>query len=85
MEQPPASILFIAQLHQLNGMLKLGVIPNPGTNKRSRPEPDKARFELQLLEVLREKTAGNLDAEEQEVLDEMIDALGKAIATLEAR
>ena len=75
LRRPDPSLLLIIQLHQLQAMLHLGLIPNPATGQPGPPNLDGARFELALLEILEEKTRGNLDAEEERFLLEIIAAL----------
>lgn len=79
---PKPSFLLIVQLHHLQAMLQLGLIPNPATGNPNAPNPAKARHELALLEILREKTAGNLSEEEASMLDQVIDTLGRALAEI---
>jgi hypothetical protein len=76
---PQPSFTLIVQLHHLQAMLQLGLIPNPATGKPNPPNPAKARHELALLEILEEKTQGNLTDEEQKLLDEVITATRNAL------
>jgi hypothetical protein len=76
---PPPSFLLIVQLHQLQAMLSLGVIPNPTTGQPNPVDHHRARHELALLEILREKTNGNLDDEEETLLVEVIHSLRTAL------
>lgn len=78
-EMPPPSFLFIVQLHHLQAMLQLGMLPNPATGQPNPVNMAKAKHELALLEILREKTAGNLDDEEAAVLDEVIGAISEVV------
>lgn len=63
------------------GLIQLGEIPNPATGTRER-NLAYARYTIQLLEVLAQKTAGNRDREEDAYLERMLDdlktRLGKA-------
>lgn len=78
-ERPQPSFLLIVQLHHLQAMLKLGQLPNPMTGTPDRPDYIAARHELALLEILREKTSGNLTEEESRLLDEVIGSLQAAM------
>lgn len=77
---PKPSFLLVIQLHHLQAMLQLGLIASPATGNPIAPNPAKARHELALLEILRDKTAGNLTGEEAKVLDDVIDTLNRALA-----
>lgn len=54
------------------GLINIGSVPDP---VRGEPvfEPEKARIFLDLLEVLQEKTRGNLTPEEDAFLEEAIE------------
>lgn len=54
-----------------NGMINLGHIPHPETNQTEQ-DLDSARHTIGLLEMLREKTRGNLHPEEQHLIDSLI-------------
>ncbi|MCC6545813.1 DUF1844 domain-containing protein [Candidatus Sumerlaeota bacterium] len=77
--QPQPGFLLIVQLHHLQAMLQLGAIVNPLTGKANPPNLDKARHELALLDILREKTAGNLTDEEDDILSRAISSINEAI------
>lgn len=49
-------------------LMELGEIPNPIT-KRSEFAAERAKFTIDLLEVVKEKTRGNLDDEDERFLD----------------
>lgn len=78
-QRPEPSFLLIVQLHQLQAMLKLGAIPNPATGTPDEVDIPAAQHELALLHVLREKTAGNLTGEEEQLLDQVIDSIHSVI------
>lgn len=50
-----------------NGLLGLGVIPNPKTGKE-RKNLELVKFTINILELIEEKTKGNLTGEEREFL-----------------
>ncbi len=78
---PAATFLNFLSGLASQGLMQVGAIPNPLSGERS-ANPDYARYTVQLLDVLRLKTAGNLDAEEQRYLDGMIAELGERLAKL---
>ncbi len=57
-----------------SALMSLGLSPDPTTGK---PEPDKqvARFNIDLLVVLKEKTKNNLNTEEQDLLTHILQDL----------
>lgn len=62
--------LFVTRL-SFQGMISLGVLENPITQRKEKNLPN-ARMLLDDLVMLREKTEGNLDPEEQEFIDQVI-------------
>jgi hypothetical protein len=63
------------------GLMQLGELPNPIDGIRS-VHLARARYTLELIAILREKTAGNRTAEEDEYLDAMQDELTDRYADL---
>ena len=51
-----------------SGMVQLGEVPNPETG-RIEENLEMARHTIDMLDMLRQKTLGNLDAEESRILD----------------
>ena len=51
--------------------MAMGLAPNPTTHKTEKDLP-MARFHIDLLVLLKEKTKNNLEAEEQQFLDSVI-------------
>ncbi len=49
-------------------LVQLGEVPNPETNALE-PDVDMAHHSIGILEMLQEKTAGNLSPEEQQLLE----------------
>ncbi|MEN9281628.1 MAG: hypothetical protein RL594_563 [Bacteroidota bacterium] len=68
------TFLNIIHVYQFEGMVALGKMLNPATNQLSKNE-DHARYVVDLLEIIKEKTAGNLDAEESRFLDQTLSTL----------
>ncbi len=83
-ELPEPSFLAIIQLHQIQAMLHLGLLPDPQSGQPAPVDTARARFELELLGILREKTSGHLDPEETELLEEVISSLEHAISVRES-
>lgn len=65
----------ITVLLATQGMINIGAVPDPIT-RETRSDPEKAMVFLQLLEVLREKTRGNLTGDEEEFLNSAIENMG---------
>jgi len=74
--------LFVARL-SLQAMMSLGILENPLTGSRSLNLAS-ARMLLDDLLMLREKTEGNLAAEEQAHLEKVIQDLSLAVERAEA-
>jgi hypothetical protein len=68
--------LFLGLIHsfQAAAMQQLGKIPNPYTQKIERDLPQ-ARLSIDVLEMLRERTSGNLVGEETRFLDHVLTEL----------
>lgn len=69
---PEPSFILIVQLHHLQAMLHLGLIQNPQTGEANPRNDAKARHELGLLKILQEKTQGNLNDEEEKMINDVI-------------
>jgi hypothetical protein len=64
--KPSLSLLFSTMASQ--ALLFLGEIENPFTGKKEQ-DLDQAKYTIDMLQVLREKTAGNITPEESKLLD----------------
>ena len=53
------------------GLIHLGLVDNPMTGKRE-PDLNQAKYTIDLLQILRDKTRGNLDPDEEKALDGML-------------
>lgn len=73
--------LFITRL-SFQGLLSLGLLENPVTNTKQKNLPG-AKMILDDLKILREKTTGNLDPEEDAHLNKVISDLEHAYAQAE--
>lgn len=74
--------MFVTRLG-FQALLALGLIENPVTGERHQ-NLDQARLLRDDLEMLRNKTAGNLDEGEQAKLDEVLQHLSGHLAAIEA-
>ena len=55
-----------------SAMVQLGVAPGPEGEKREAPDMPMARHTIDTLEMLAEKTRGNLDADEEKLLQSVL-------------
>ncbi len=60
-------------------LMQLGEIPNPGSGQRELNLPF-AQYSIELLHVLKAKTEGNRDEEEEQYLSTMLADLGTRLA-----
>lgn len=68
---PVGSFLELVNLIAMQAAVGLGGYQGPGGD-RIPPNPEAAKFHIDLLEVLQEKTKGNLSDEETKVLDSVL-------------
>jgi hypothetical protein len=73
--------LFVTRL-SFQAMIALGLIENPVT-KTKQPNVDSARMLVDDLQMLREKTAGNLEDEEAQYLDKILGDLRHHLTRLD--
>jgi len=78
---PGGSFRLLIQKLAYQAMMGLGVVENPLTRERNL-NLDQARMVIDDLRMLREKTSGNLDAEEQEHLEGILNELGAKLTEL---
>jgi hypothetical protein len=80
-ELPPVDFsTFVAMLAN-NVMLLLGQLPDPMTQQRHRDLPQ-AKHTIDILLMLREKTEGNLTAEEEQLMRELLPQLQMAFVSV---
>ena len=77
---PPASFEFLVHTLFTQALMALGRIPNPIT-KQSHVNMATARHFVDTLSMLEKKTAGNLTADEQRMLEEIQHQLRLMIVT----
>lgn len=68
------NFLTIVQVYQLEGLVALGKMLNPATNQITR-SLEHAKYVIDLLDILKVKTAGNLNDEEQRFLENTLSTL----------
>ena len=78
---PEPSFAALLGMLSTQAMVALGLIPNPVTHKPERELPV-ARYFIDLLAVLEQKTAGNLDQDEAAALEESLHTLRMAYIQL---
>jgi hypothetical protein len=66
--RPPIDFPSYILSYYTQGLVLLGEVPNPYTNKKEE-DVDAARHILDILSMLQEKTRGNLRKEEEQLLD----------------
>ncbi len=80
---PEPSLAFLFGGMYLQGMVALGLLPNPATDQPER-NLALARHTIDTLDMLREKTEGNRTAEETRELDTILHELRMAFITAES-
>jgi hypothetical protein len=69
--RPPIDFPSYVLSYYTQGLVLLGEVPNPYTNKKEE-DVDAARHTVDILSMLKEKTKGNLSPEEQQLLDSVL-------------
>lgn len=68
------TFLTIVQMFQLEGMVALGKMLNPGTNTITK-NLEHARYVIDILEILADRTKNNLSDDEERFLDQTLSTL----------
>jgi hypothetical protein len=68
---PEGDFKFFATTLGMQAWIALGIIPNPMT-KKAEENFNQAKFIIDTLDMLKEKTKGNLDKEETGLVDDML-------------
>ncbi len=63
-------VSFISTL-SMQALAGLGILPNPLTNKKEE-DLNQSRYIIDMISMLKEKTQGNLTAEETELIDNIL-------------
>lgn len=77
------TFLTLIQMFQMEGMVALGKMLNPATNELT-PNKEHARYVIEILEVIKEKTTGNLSDSDQKFLDQTLSTLKLNFVELES-
>jgi len=78
---PAATFLNFLSGFSAQALMQLGAIPHPLTGERT-PNLAYARYTVQVLEVLRDKTTGNRTPEEEQYLTGVLTDLRAKLAAL---
>jgi Domain of unknown function (DUF1844) len=81
---PPASLEMLVSTLVTEAMIALGQIPHPATGK-SEFRPNQAKYLIDTISVLSEKTQGNLTADEEQAFVNLLHQLRMAFVALTAR
>lgn len=81
-EIPPASFEMLVTTFASEAMVALGQLPNPFTNEHS-ISFEHARYTIDMLQVLQDKTKGNLSTDEAAMLETLLHQLRLAFVTLQ--
>jgi hypothetical protein len=68
---PPASFEMLLTTLATEALVALGQVPHPATGK-TEVHRNQAKFLIDTVDVLKQKTAGNLSTSEQQVLDSLL-------------
>ncbi|MDD5246158.1 MAG: DUF1844 domain-containing protein [Candidatus Omnitrophica bacterium] len=68
---PEATFTFFITTLALQASISMGLMENPATNKKEE-DPQQARFLIDTIEMIKVKTAGNLSAEENKLLEDIL-------------
>ena len=71
---PAATFEMLLTTFATEAMMALGQLPNPVSNEVS-TSPEHARYAIDMLQMLEEKTKGNLSADETEMLSNLLHQL----------
>jgi hypothetical protein len=69
--RPPIDFPSYVLSYYTQGLVLLGEVPNPYTNKKEE-DVEAARHMIDILSMLEQKTKGNLDNEEQQLLESVL-------------
>ena len=68
---PPANFSFLISSLGIQALIALGEIENPITQKKDK-DISQAKYLIDTIEMLQQKTKGNLDAEEEKTVDQIL-------------
>ncbi len=73
-QMPPASLEMLLTMLATEAMVALGQIPHPATGQ-GQVDSGQAQYLIDLIDVLREKTKGNLTPREQQLMETLLHQL----------
>lgn len=73
-EMPPASLDLLLTTLGTEALMAMGQLPHPMTGKLH-PQRNQAKYLIDTIEVLRNKTKGNLTPQEQQLIDSLLHQL----------
>ncbi len=71
LHMPPASFEMLVTTLATEALVALGQVPHPVTGK-AESQPNHAQYLIDMLDVLRQKTKGNLSPQEQELIESVL-------------
>ncbi|QDS98092.1 DUF1844 domain-containing protein [Adhaeretor mobilis] len=81
---PEASIEMLISIFVTEAMVGMGQIPHPATGQ-PQPSLEQSRYAIDMLEVLQEKTKGNLSDEEENTLRDLLHQLRMAFVAVQSQ
>ena len=78
---PPASFAMLIQSLVAEAMIALGQLPHPATGEIT-PRRNQAKYLIDTIEMLREKTLGNVSAEESAGVEQVLHQLRMAFVAM---
>jgi Domain of unknown function (DUF1844) len=83
MQMPPASLEMLITTLVTEAMISLGQVPHPHTGEAVF-QPEQAKYLIDTIDMLREKTAGNVTPDETELMVQLLHQLRMAYVQLTA-
>lgn len=73
-EQDQPKVSFVAFIFSLasNAAVHFGDLPDPTTNERRPPDLEAAAQLIEIIDMLQDKTRGNLSAEERQLIEQVL-------------
>jgi len=83
MQMPPASLEMLVTTLVTEAMISLGQVPHPHTGEVLF-QPQQAKYLIDMIDMLREKTKGNVTPDETELMEQLLHQLRLAYVQLTA-
>jgi Domain of unknown function (DUF1844) len=83
MQMPPASLEMLVTTLVTEAMISLGQVPHPHTGEVLF-QPQQAKYLIDMIDMLREKTKGNVTPDETELMEQLLHQLRMAYVQLTA-